>query len=213
MENYIPLNIENVCDVLFAKGFIEPKTFQLTTLGKNALNIREIHPLIFAKIIELTNYFQEYSPIQMIGFLSTLVDIKVPEDLRCSIPITDDSHIRLLMQSTIEFYNEFQEMERIMEMDTGLHYEDALQFDIIDLSMQWTELKNEIECKLFIQTKLQEKEIAIGDFTKAMMKISAICKELSVIAEMNSNIEWLQKLAQVDGLILKYIATNQSLYI
>jgi len=213
LESYIQINVEKVCDVLFAKGFIDRKTEQLTTLGKNALNIREIHPLISSKLIESTNSFQEFTTKQMIGFLSTLVDIKVPEDLRSSIPLTDDTTINASMQSMIQLYNDYLEIENRMEMNTGIQYEDALQFDIIDLAMEWTELSSELECKIFIQKIQREKEISTGDFSKAMMKISAICRELGTNAEMNSNMEWLHKLSQVDGLILKYIATNQSLYI
>ena len=213
LESYIQINVEKVCDVLFAKGFIDLKTEQLTTLGKNALNIREIHPLISSKLIESTNSFQEFTTKQMIGFLSTLVDIKVPEDLRSNIPLTDDTTITASVQSMIQIYNDYSEMENRMEMNTGIQYEDALQFDIIDLAMEWTELSSYLECKIFIQKIQREKEISTGDFSKAMMKISAICRELATIAEMNSNMEWLHKLSQVDGMILKYIATNQSLYI
>ena len=212
LENYIPINIEKVCTILFTKGFVNKESFQLTTLGKNAANIREIHPLIFAKIIESTNCFQDFSPKQMVGFMSTLVDIKVPEDLRSSIPITDDTKISALVHTTIGMYQEFQYMENLMDMNTGIQYEDALQFDIIDFAMEWCECTCEMDCKQFIQKIQHEKEISTGDFSKAMMKISAICRELSVVAEITS-IEWLQKLSQVDGLILKYIATNQSLYI
>ena len=213
LESYIQINVEKVCDVLFAKGFIDRKTEQLTTLGKNALNIREIHPLISAKLIESTNSFQEFTTKQMVGFLSTLVDIKVPEDLRSSIPLTDVMIVSASVHSMIQLYNDYLEMEMRMDLSTGIQYEDALQFDIIDLAMEWTELSSYLECKIFIQKIQREKEISTGDFSKAMMKISAICRELAMIAEMNSNIEWLHKLSQVDGLILKYIATNQSLYI
>jgi len=96
------------------------------------------------------------------------------------------------------------------EMRTGISYSDALMFDIIDESMEWCDCVSEEECKLFIQTKLSEKEISVGDFTKAMMKISTIAKELSMSIE---NTELLFKLSQVDELILKYIATTQSLYV
>ena len=149
----------------------------------------------------------------MIGFLSTLVNINVPEDLRSSTPVSNDTYINAIVQSMIAMYNDFSEIENQMEMNTGIQYEDALQFDLIDFVMEWTELSSEIECKLFIQKIQKEKEISTGDFNKAMMKISAICRELIVIAELNFNMEWLHKLSQVDGLILKYIATNQSLYI
>lgn len=215
LENYIRSNIEKVLDILLAKGFIQDLDSQqtLTILGKLAIHIREIHPLIMSKVIESTHYFQDFSTKQLIGFLSTLVDIKVPDDLRSSIPITDDSFVKTQVNKMATLYQEFQDSESRVGLQTGLEYEDALQYDIIDLVMQWCDCINESECKLFIQEKLKDKEISTGDFTKAMLKISAISKELMSIAETNGEIEFLAKLAQIDGLILKYIAANQSLYV
>ena len=43
-----------------------------------------------------------------------------------------------------------------------------------------------------------------------MMKIATIAKEFQVCCEC---IEWQYKLTQIDDLILKYIATTQSLYV
>jgi hypothetical protein len=85
---------------------------------------------------------------------------------------------------------------------------DALNYDIVDESMEWCSCKTEEECKWFIQTKLADKSIQIGDFTKAMMKVATIAKELSEGPE-----EWLHKLSEIEGMVLKYIATSQSLYV
>ena len=215
LENYIRSNIEKVLDILLAKGFIQDIDSRqtLTILGKLAINIREIHPLIMPKVIESTHFFQDFSPKQLIGFLSTLVDIKVPNDLKSSIPITDDSFIKTQVNKMAILYQEFQDSESRCGLQTGLDYDDALQYDIIDLVMQWCDCINEQSCKLFIQERLLDKEISTGDFTKAMLKISAISKELTTIAETNGEIEFLAKLAQIDGMILKYIAANQSLYV
>jgi hypothetical protein len=58
-----------------------------------------------------------------------------------------------------------------------------------------------------------EKQISEGDFTKALLKISTIAKELAVVAEKMAQMDCLQKLTNVDSKILKYITTAQSLYI
>jgi hypothetical protein len=70
-----------------------------------------------------------------------------------------------------------------------------------------------MECKEFIQRLGLEKEISVGDFTKAILKISTIAKELGAVCESVGEIELLNKLSQIDGMILKYITTAQSLYI
>ena len=109
-------------------------------------------------------------------------------------------------------YKRYEDIETMEDMRTGISYSDALNFDIIDESMEWCDCVSEEECKWFIQTKLVEKEISVGDFAKAMMKISTVAKELSTTTN-NMNIELLFKLSQIDELVLKYIATSQSLYV
>ena len=60
---------------------------------------------------------------------------------------------------------------------------------------------------------IQEYELSIGDFTKAVLKISTLSREMMGMCEKINNIELMSKLAAIDGLILKYVTTNQSLYL
>ena len=53
----------------------------------------------------------------------------------------------------------------------------------------------------------------MGEFIKAIIKINNIVEEMKKIAEYFQEIEFLNKLHQIPNLILKYVATNQSLYI
>jgi hypothetical protein len=64
-----------------------------------------------------------------------------------------------------------------------------------------------------LQTLEAEKEIFLGEFVKALLKINTISCELEKVAEMIGNIELLSKLREIPQLTLKYIATNQSLYV
>jgi len=57
---------------------------------------------------------------------------------------------------------------------------------------------------------LSQIPISIGDFTKAILKISTICREVMSALDITC---LKYSLSQVDGLILKYVATNQSLYL
>jgi hypothetical protein len=110
-------------------------------------------------------------------------------------------------------YQYMQNIEITSEIHTGIVYEDALIFDIIDDSIEWCECSNETECKIFIQTKIADKGISVGDFTKAMLKIATIVKEISGICEEMQNLDLLYKLNQIEPMILKYITTSQSLYV
>jgi hypothetical protein len=106
-----------------------------------------------------------------------------------------------------------QNIEITSEIHTGIVYEDALIFDIIDDSIEWSEYISETECKIFIQTKIADKGISVGDFTKAMLKIGTIVKEISGICEEIEQLDLLYKLNQIEPMILKYITTSQSLYV
>ena len=212
LENYIVVHIEKVCDVLSSKGFIE-NTDTLTTNGTIATKIAEVHPLITAKWVTDTNGFQKYTVKQLIGFLTTMVDIKVPDDLRSTIPNTPDKFLKSQIELLNSDYVEYQEMETRMDMYTGIQYEGVLKFDIIDLAMDWCECGTEEECRIFMNDRLAEKSISTGDFAKGMVKIVAICRELSIVAEEMGNMEFLKKLSEVDAMVLKYIATTQSLYV
>ena len=80
----------------------------------------------------------------------------------------------------------------------------------------WTDCTTEQECKYFIQAVISEKGISVGDFTKAMMKIVTIAKELENVCETvfaGEQVELLYKLRQIEGLVLKYVLTSQSLYV
>ena len=79
--------------------------------------------------------------------------------------------------------------------------------------MIWCECTTEHDCKSFIQNEVAGKSISIGDFTKSMLKIVTITKEFMNIGEITGNIELMHKLNQIEGFVLKYVTTSQSLYV
>jgi len=74
-------------------------------------------------------------------------------------------------------------------------------------------VENENTCKTIIQTCEYEYEIFPGEFIKAILKINNMVNELKSVAEFIGNVELLHKLTQIPELTLKFIATNQSLYV
>ena len=59
----------------------------------------------------------------------------------------------------------------------------------------------------------EEKQIFLGEFVKALLKINNIANEMEKIAELTGNISFLSKLKEIPVLTLKYVVTNQSLYV
>jgi hypothetical protein len=58
-----------------------------------------------------------------------------------------------------------------------------------------------------------EKELFVGDFSKALLKIYNIVNELTSVYNYLQNIEMLYYLRNASEKLLKYVVTNQSLYI
>uniref|UniRef100_A0A6C0DQW2 Helicase ATP-binding domain-containing protein n=1 Tax=viral metagenome TaxID=1070528 RepID=A0A6C0DQW2_9ZZZZ len=220
MEEFILSQTNKTCDVLLQEGFIEKVVnldnsgYQLTSKGRIASNIAEVNPLIFAKLmVDEWNYFEDFTVKQLIGLFSCFTDIKVSDDRRVSVPLTEDIMLKnriIIMADIFQLYNT---IECEQDIRSGINYDEALCFDIIDESIKWSLCDTEDECKYFIQTNLADKEISVGDFNKAMLKIVTISKELSRVSEEYGFIDLLYKLNQIEKTILKYITTSQSLYV
>jgi hypothetical protein len=101
---------------------------------------------------------------------------------------------------------QIEEKHGIQMKDSGL---DDFCYDMVDTMYEWCACKDENDCKNVI-AEIEERGVSVGDFTKAVLKISTICRELMSICE---NVELMRKLTEVDKLVLKYVATNQSLYL
>ena len=107
--------------------------------------------------------------------------------------------------------NKFYDLEQQYNTYSGSNYE--RNFDIQNSVIEWTNTTNELECKKILQTISSEQNIFIGDFVKALLKINNIANELERVAESTNNMELLEKIKMIPQKTLKYIATNQSLYI
>jgi hypothetical protein len=66
---------------------------------------------------------------------------------------------------------------------------------------------------MVLQNLEQNKGVFLGEFVKAITKINNISGEMEKIAESIGNMTLLSKLRDIPRLTLKFVATNQSLYI
>jgi hypothetical protein len=185
----------------------------MTLLGKIASNIAEIHPLPLSTLFVQWNYFEKFSAIDLVGLFSCFTDVKIPHDMKTSHPHLQNAWLQQSILELIKEYNKYDDLEREMDMRTGIQYEDALIFDMVEFSIKWCNCQSETECKYFIQEDLANKEISIGDFTKAMLKIVTISREWAKVCELIGQISALHKLTQIEGMVLKYVTTCQSLYV
>jgi hypothetical protein len=197
MDNYIEGSVANICDVLRQRGFMNGDG--LTVNGLIASGLAEVHPLIAADRIDSWSLL---TAKQLVGVLSCFTDVKIEADSRIGVPTSSDALVKREMDALVESVRIYE------QLDKNTDYSDLLIFDMTDIMMAWCDLTNESECIVFIRESLL---CSIGDFTKAILKISAISRELAAANE--TNVAFRHTLSFVDGLILKYVATAQSLYL
>jgi superfamily II RNA helicase len=218
LETYIETQLERVKTVLRENKFLDLLDGELSVLGRIASKMSEVHPLVWSGcIVEKWNYFADFSVKQIVGILSCITDIKVPEEYRRYVSSSflqeKDIFLQYRIKELQEEYAKYEKIEEERELRTGMNYTDVLSFDIIEESMKWCDCESEEQCKVFISCELSKKDIGVGDFTKGMLKIATVAREWSVISEIADNIPLTYKLMQIDTMVLKYIATNQSLYV
>lgn len=212
IQNYTYETINMLMSILSENNFIESDEYSiyLTNAGLNATQVQEFHSLVSSEIIAKTDYFKDYSVNELCGLFSCFSNIKVGDEDKYHYTSLKDTNLKNLIYQLDCLYNKYLDIETNYQLDTGCEYQ--LSFDIINYVIQWCDAENETQCKVVLQ-KLAQKNIFLGEFVKALLKINNIANELEKIAELNNKIDLLQKLREIPCKTLKFVATNQSLYV
>jgi superfamily II RNA helicase len=216
-QQYIQSSIEALLTVMEETDIVkqdEPGHYSLTSeKGIIASNVAEIHPVLISLLCSNWNYFEYFTVPQLAAFFSIFTDIRVPEDIRFTVVncCYDD-----FLNGRIHEFEHFREMIIAKEEKLRIYGSSGLDdfcYDIMDDVLEWCGCENENQCRQLIMFIYQEKGISVGDFTKALMKISTISRELQGLCEVMNKTEFMHKLAAIDRTVLKYVATSQSLYL
>ena len=225
--SYLRTQTAQVCAILTDLGVLRHKTredkctYELSSpIGLIAAQFAEVHPVPLALLIFKTNWFSGWTAKQLVGLLSVFVDIRLPDHRRVPEPQCSDARVKDAIVALDGFYDEIRHEELERGCYTGVVYEGALCFDMTDTMMEWCDMTEESECKTWLQD-LVASNISAGDFTKACMKLSATAKEMGAMCDAlvlvpsvgSGALELAHVFSQVDALILKHIATTQSLYL
>jgi hypothetical protein len=158
-----------------------------------------------------SNKFKQFEAKQLVGILSCFTNISVAEEKRHVLPYSTYKGIQEFVLETCDMYKKCQDSEAKNNINTGIDY--SMHFDLIDYSIKWCECESDAQCKELIQKIAHEKEIFLGEFIKAILKINNISAEMEKVAEYLGDIEMLHKFRQIPEITLKFVATNQSLYV
>ena len=218
LENSVRFQIEQILELLIQEGFVvktdtpTKHVYEFTPMGHYASHFAEIHPLVFTETMFRCNFFEAFTPVQLVAYLSCFTDVRVCDDVVRHHPTVDDAVLKACVQSTKERMEYYQTEEHQRGLHTGLSTK--MNYDFMEEMMVWTQCSTEEECKRFLhEVIVREKQVSTGDFIKAMLKISAVAKEWRSICEYEGHMGLMDKLQRVDDLILKYVCTTQSLYV
>jgi antiviral helicase SKI2 len=203
------LSVEKVLCFLREEGFVEDEN-TLTLKGKIGAQLREIHCLVFANMLH-DNQLEHLSSKQLVALFSCFTNINVPEDDKSFFPKSDDNDVQRIVTQVSDMYNGYQNKELASNINTGMDY--SIHYDLLNYVYEWCEADDVASCKFLLQKIAEEKQIFLGEFVKALLKINNISCEMEKIAEMTGNIAFLSKLKEIPEMTLKYVVTNQSLYI
>ena len=222
LQGYFQSGVGNVLELLKEDRFIEHNTIdemsdnvdekklQLTFEGKIASQIRELHCLVFAELYT-SKKLDDLTSKQLVALFSCFTNIRVLEDFRDNIPKSSDKLVNEKVNQVLELYEIYKRKELERNINTGFDYE--FHFDLLNYVEDWCDCENVEDCKILLQKMAEEKEIFLGEFVKALLKINNISSEFEKISEITGNMDFLSKLREVPNMTLKYIVTNQSLYV
>ena len=209
VNNYIQTGIRTIITLLAEERFIEHDK-KLTTNGVIASQLREIHCLVFAELLN-ENAFDELSSKELVSIFSCFTNVTVDDDIKSHIPNSSNITVDKLIQRIHNMYSACQTKEMNYNINSGIDYN--IHYDLIHYVDKWCDCSTPDECKLVLQQLSDEKGIFLGEFVKALLKINNIVTEFSKIAELIGNISLLSKLREIEHMTLKYVVTNQSLYV
>jgi superfamily II RNA helicase len=215
VNSYIKSGVHNVLQLLkdeeFVDGdFSDESTLKLSLKGKIASQLREVHCLVFAKILE-DKQLEHLSSKQLISLFSIFTNISVQDDCKDYSPRTDDNELKNIVKMVTKIYEDYSIKETSLKINTGFDYN--IHYDLLNYVDKWCDCQDVESCKLVLQEMGVEKQIFLGEFIKALLKINNISGEMEKIAEMTGNISFLSKLKEIQNMTLKYVVTNQSLYV
>ena len=179
--------------------------------GLIAAAFQEVHPLAMADLYHTTNGFLSLESKHLAGLFSCFYPISVNDDVKVHYYSSNDIEMTSVIEYLDLVLNKYRKEEQDALLDSGSNYD--IQYDLLNYVVRWCEAQDELECKAIIKELKERTGIFLGEFIKALLKVNAVALELEKVCELEHNIALLEKLRAIPKMTLKYVATNQSLYL
>jgi superfamily II RNA helicase len=205
IKNQLELHIK----ILTENGFINNN--ELTEKGLIAANIQEMHCLALADILH-ERKLEQINTAELAAVLSIFTSVSVKdEDSIVKIEhIVAPEQVKNTIKKIKQLYNKYYDIESYNQTTFTNEYE--IHYNMCELVYKWCNADDDASCYKIFEEAIYY-NISRGEFIKAMLKINNIAHELEKIAELQSNMNLLEKAKSISEITLKSIATNQSLYL
>lgn len=188
---------------------------EITIKGKIASMMMEMNGLVMSELL-MSKEFNNLDTDEIIALLTLYSGIRLKEEYKITTyKECENLNISSNLYDILKKHNEINEKT----LSDELHYlgninkdDYEVSYDLVEIIYSWVKSTNEEECKLCIE-ELYKWEIFVGEFIKIILKINNIVLELEKVALVLENIELYSKLSTIRMKTLKYIATNDSLYL
>ena len=208
INNYLVNQVKLCLNILKKNKLITivDENYILLERGYIASNIQEVPGHVLSNLLTTTNYFKEYNVTQIVQILSFFTNLTGSQ---CKGEAYEND-INMIFEQINNIYNEFIDDENQLSFDST-HYDEPHKIITNEIKL-WCEAENYEDCYNIIQS-LGNKNIFLGEFIRAILKIVNITNELIKIAEYSTEIEFKSKLSNIHTLLMKHVVTNTSLYI
>jgi len=233
LELYVSSEITLIMNMLVKNNFVnitrEPKiemitmynnvethklVYNLTEKGKMASNINELHPLAISNILD-SKILNALDPIEIACVLSIFTNMKLSDEN--SVLDKNNLYISRRAINTIEeiekTHHHFYDIQLMHKMeDLQSNYLENIHYNMCDFIKEWWLADDANKCYKTVE-KMKCYGVSLGKIIKALLKLSNIIDELEKACLIQNNFELIEKLREIPKNTLKFIATNQSLYL
>jgi superfamily II DNA/RNA helicase len=228
---YIEDSLSRVRLILLGGEFIELRhdsPQHLTPTGHIASVVRESHPLAFIDTYMAMDGFRGEGVRELTIFLASFIGLRGADDAedRLYEPTTEytDGSIGSIgsgthsvpisvLRACAEYKSRFEHYAtEETKYEISVPEYKQCRIGHIDLYARWYDAADEISAKQVLLSAAA-RGIFAGDFVKGVMSVVALAREMELVCDLDCNLETKSQLAVVGEGILKFIATNQSLYV
>jgi hypothetical protein len=89
--------------------------------------------------------------------------------------------------------------------------QESIQYDMMEYIQGWLVCHDETSSIFLLDKLKKEKNIFSGDFIKCCLKLVNVAREIDSISDLHLDLR--EKLREGSGLLMKFICTNESLYL